>query len=218
MATDNNIIYPTLVSMTSGLENNNKSKNILVYHLLLSNNFNLQNIDIFESLKTSYEVLIYYYIIPPIFNNLKRWNSDTDCIYYKLVIPLLFQNLKKIIFLDADTLIYKDLYEMYNTNLNNNYILGFPTWSPYILKQRIRIVNYINVGTIIINIDKIRKDKKDIELLMYTFENNHKFFFPEQDAMNLIFNPSVGILPLKYGVFLIVNIFCFEKFIKLLSI
>ena len=83
--------------MTSALENNNKSKNILAYHLLLSNNFNLQNIDIFESLKNSYEVLIYYYIIPPIFNKLKRWHSNTDCIYYKLVIPLLFQNLKKII-------------------------------------------------------------------------------------------------------------------------
>ena len=51
---------------------------------------------------------------------------------------------------------------------------------------------------------------------MYTFENYHKFFFPEQDAMNLIFNPNVGILPLKYGVFLIVNIFFFEKFIKIL--
>jgi hypothetical protein len=37
MALDNNIIYPTLVSMISALENN--KKNILAYNLLLSDDF-----------------------------------------------------------------------------------------------------------------------------------------------------------------------------------
>jgi lipopolysaccharide biosynthesis glycosyltransferase len=37
IALDNNIIYPTLVSMISALENN--KKNILAYNLLLSDDF-----------------------------------------------------------------------------------------------------------------------------------------------------------------------------------
>jgi hypothetical protein len=49
MSLDNNIIYPTLVSMVSALENNNNKKNILSYNLLLSNDFNKENIQIFES-------------------------------------------------------------------------------------------------------------------------------------------------------------------------
>ena len=40
MALDNKIIYPTLVSMVSALENNNNEKNILAYYLLLSHDFN----------------------------------------------------------------------------------------------------------------------------------------------------------------------------------
>ena len=32
---DNSAVYSTLVSMTSALENNDKNKNILIYHLLL---------------------------------------------------------------------------------------------------------------------------------------------------------------------------------------
>lgn len=48
MALNNKIIYPTLISMVSALDNNNKTNNILVYNLLLSNNFNKTNIKIFE--------------------------------------------------------------------------------------------------------------------------------------------------------------------------
>ena len=58
MALNDNGIYPTLVSMTSALENNDKENNILKYYLLLSNNFDLKNVTVFESLKLKYQVMI----------------------------------------------------------------------------------------------------------------------------------------------------------------
>ena len=70
MAIDNNSFYTSLVSMVSALENNNKIKNILVYHLLLSYNFNKNFITTFDTLKNKYEVKIYYYIIPNYFQKL----------------------------------------------------------------------------------------------------------------------------------------------------
>ena len=60
MALDNKVIYPTLISMVSALENNKKG-NILVYYLLLSYDFITSNIKIFEDLKNKYEVKINYY-------------------------------------------------------------------------------------------------------------------------------------------------------------
>ena len=45
---DNSAVYSTLVSMTSALENNDKNKNILIYHLLLSNNFDMNKLHYFE--------------------------------------------------------------------------------------------------------------------------------------------------------------------------
>ena len=65
---DDKLTFPTFVSMTSGLENNNYESNLIVYHLLFSGDYNTSNIDIFESLKEKYEVKINYYVIPPIFN------------------------------------------------------------------------------------------------------------------------------------------------------
>ena len=43
---------------------------------------------------------------------------------------------------------------------------------------------YINAGVILFNIELIRKDNKDIELIKYTKDNNNNLFFPEQDAIN----------------------------------
>ena len=71
MDLDNNLIYPTLVLMISALENCDTNKNILVYYLLISHDFNITDLNIIEFLKDKYPVIINYYKIPLYFNNLK---------------------------------------------------------------------------------------------------------------------------------------------------
>lgn len=175
MALDNNVIYPTLVSMTSALENNNNENNILAYNLLLSYDFNIENIQIFESLKRNYSVIINYYIIPNIFGTFRKGVDGTICIYYRIIIPMLFPYLERILFLDSDTLIFKDLSKMYNLNFNNNFILAAQATDKYIVtKFNAKIKLYVNAGVILFNIEKIRKYNKDIELLYYTMKNYKK--------------------------------------------
>ena len=205
MSLDNNRIYPTLVSMTSALENNDNTKNILVYYLLLSHDFNVTNLEIFESLKYHYDFKIKYFYIPNIFTDMDKWR-ESDTIYYKLLIPLMFPELERMIFLDGDTLIFKDISEMYNLPFNGNYILGYPFHTPYIIdKLGINSKYYINGRVILLNIPEIRKYNKDIELLKYTADNNKKVLFLEQDTLNYIFYGKIGFLPLKYGIYLYGN-------------
>ena len=206
MSIDNNGIYISLVSMTSALENNNKEKNILIYHLLLSHDFNKKKIEYFESLKEKYDFRINYYIIPNIFNKYKKWRYSST-IYFKLLIPLIFPDYERIIFLDADTLIFKDISEMFNLPFNDNYVLGYPFHTPWMVTINGKHPKiYINSGVLLININKIRKDYKDIELIQFTLKNSEKLFFPEQDGMNYIFHEKIGLLPLKYGIYLYGNI------------
>jgi hypothetical protein len=54
-------MYPSLVVMTMCLENNDKNNHIIIFYLLLPYNFNDKNLEIFESLKLSYDVRINYY-------------------------------------------------------------------------------------------------------------------------------------------------------------
>ncbi len=212
MSLDNNAIYPTLISMTSALENNNKEKNILVYYLLLSHDFNVSNIEIFESLKNHYQFKINYYIIPNIFENFDKWR-DSDTIYYKLLLPFIFPDHDRIIFLDGDTLVFKDISEMYELPFNGNYVLGFPFHTPWIIdKLGINSKYYINGRVILLNIKKIRKNNMDINLLKYTVENYNNVLFLEQDTLNYIFYDKIGFLPLKYGTYLFGNISDFKKY------
>ena len=93
---DNKLVYPTLISMLSGLDNCNKD-NFIVYHLLLSYTFNSSDIKIFESLKEKYQVKINYYIIPNIFGKSLKWTAGTDCVYYKILIPFMFPDYERMI-------------------------------------------------------------------------------------------------------------------------
>ena len=201
---DDNLVYPTLVSMLSGLENCNK-ENFIIYHLLFSYNFNVSNIEIFESLKEKYSVKINYYIIPNIFGSSRKWTAGTDCVYYKILIPFLFPDYERMIYLDGDTLIRKDILEMFTYPFNDSYILGFPFYMGYVMgdygiKQP---EHYINGGCLLFNIKKIRKDHKDVDLLELTIKNNSIWRFREQDSINYAFYPKLGFLPLKYGIYMI---------------
>ena len=195
LSLDNSHIYPTLVLMTSALENNDKEKHLLIFYLLLSHDFNMNNIKVFESLKSKYNVGINYYCIPNLFKSLRKWKNST-AIYYKLLISLLIPNTKKIIHLDGDTLVFKDLYELFNLPFNDNYYLAQPT-RKHNFKDKKMIKRVINVGVILINIEKLRNENKDFEILYYLFNKN----FTEQLAINYVCNSKIGYLPFKYGIF-----------------
>jgi hypothetical protein len=61
LSIDDSYMYPSLVVMTMCLENNDKNNHIIIFYLLLPYNFNDKNLEIFESLKLSYDVRINYY-------------------------------------------------------------------------------------------------------------------------------------------------------------
>ena len=199
LSLDNSHIYPTLIVMVSILENNNKNNHIIIFYLLLSNNFNDSNISIFESLKKKYEVIINYYYIPNIFENLRKWRGSY-AIYYKLLIPLLFPDIKRMIHLDGDTLVFKDLWEMFNLPFKNNYLLAQRTVK-HIFKDKIVKKHVINVGVILFNIEKIRKENKDFEIFYFLFKNK----FTEQDALNYAILQQIGYLPFKFGIWFMGN-------------
>ena len=152
-------MYPSLVVMTMCLENNDKNNHIIIFYLLLPYNFNDKNLKIFESLKISYDVQINYYYITNYFDSLKKW-MGSYAIYYKLFIPILFPYIERMIHLDGDSMVFKDLWEIVNLPFDDNNFLGQPTGKCY-FKDKIFKKNPINAGVMLFNIKKLREDNKD---------------------------------------------------------
>lgn len=196
LSIDNTYIYPSLVVMTMCLENNDKNNHIIIFYLLLSNDFDDKNLEIFESLKLSYDVRINYYYMINYFDNLKKWKGS-NANYYKLFIPILFPYIERMIHLDADTMVFKDLWEMFNLPFNSNYFLAQPT-KKTLFKDKVLKKNLINVGVMIFNIKKLREDNKDFELLHYLFLKK----YTEQMIIGYVCLPDIGYLPFKYGIFI----------------
>ena len=124
----------------------------------------------------------------------------TQVTYYRLISPI-FIPLDRIIYLDSDILIFKDLYEMYQTSFQNNYVLGFlDIFSEGVDYLGLKSEKYINAGVILLNLKEIRRDKKHYELL-YMALNHKKLKHQDQTVINYILYPKIGLLPFKYGIF-----------------
>ena len=133
-------------------------------------------------------------------NYIERNNSfHTQAAYYRLIAPLLFDS-DRIIHLDGDTLIFKDLNEMYNLDFNDNYVLGIYDFiSDGIDYLGIKSNIYINDGVILFNLKKVREDNKIFGLIdMITRKTYLKN--EDQTILNYILYPKIGRIPSKYVI------------------
>ena len=104
---------------------------------------------------------------------------------------------------------------MFNLPFEDKYALGYPFHDVYKIDNFVKNASiYINGGVLLFNIKKILKDKKDFELIEFTIKNNINLWFLEQDSINIVFYPNIGLLPLKYGIYMYGNINSFEKIVQ----
>ena len=198
MSINENYFYPTLVSMTSILINCNKSKTFLTFHLLCSPNIKPISLLKIKSLFEKYRnfEIICYNMGNNFINNKMECLSPAGC--YRLLTPI-FIDTKWLLHLDGDTLTLKDLSELYQNEFSDYYVLGFLDYSKDFGNNETRSEKYINSGVILLNLDKIRNDKMVYDLINI-FNNKTKLEKHDQTAINYVFYPKIGLLPLKYGI------------------
>ena len=144
---NNKYIYPLIVSINSALKNSNKNKTTLVYHILISKHLKKQYINKLRSLLFIYptNLVIIFYNMGDAFKKFKH-QKYSQVAYYRLISPI-FIPLDRIIYLDSDVLIFNDLYEMYQTPFEDNYVLGFlDIFSEGVDYLGLKSEKYINSG------------------------------------------------------------------------
>lgn len=103
--------------------------------------------------------------------NFKVQYHVTRADLFKFFMPDIFPELDKILYIDVDTIIQKDLLEIYNVNLGNKYIGVVYKCSPKYIWKKILWHWYpkkkysYNCGVILYNLKKWRKDNITQELI-----------------------------------------------------
>ena len=194
---NNKYVYPALVSIESLLINCDKSRTFITYHILCPPDFSEINLKKLKTLMNRYSFnleLIFYNMG----NNFGHFSKGrlSQVTFYRLLLPI-FVDINRILHLDLDTLILKDLSEIYNEDFNENYILGILDYLRHGVDYLgLKSEKYINAGVILINLEKIRKDKKYYDLInitKYEYLKNH-----DQTVLNYVLYPKIGIIPNKY--------------------
>ena len=123
--------------------------------------------------------------------------------YARILLPSMLPNLDKVIYLDCDLVVCKDLKSLWETDVNDVAV----TMAPDLLYQdkatlsRLGINNnYLNSGVIVMNLDYWRKHDVQNRLLSYIIDKGKELIYNDQDALNVILQKERRQLPVKYNV------------------
>ena len=218
MASDNNYTYPLIVAMTSLVENKNADTKIDFY-IMISGDFLPENKAKIMSFQNKYNNCTITLIdMKDKLNDIYTSRHITEASYYRLMLPFLLPNLDKVLYLDSDTIICKDVSDLYNHDLDNYYLAGvldvcccgsnmvnvrrrraetekdffIETFGDECYKKQ-----YVNAGVLLFNLSKIRTDKRHIEFIENAKMYNHMYH--DQDVLNFVCFGRILILPDVYN-------------------
>ena len=123
--------------------------------------------------------------------------------YARLLLSSILPNLDKVIYLDCDLVVCKDLKSLWETDVNDVAVAMTPDlW--YQDKETLSRLginnNYLNSGVIVMNLDYSRKHDVQNRLLSYIIDKGNELIYNDQDALNLILQDERRQLPVKYNV------------------
>ena len=191
----NNYYTPlTYVSMLSILNSKDISTYISFY-IVIPKDFDKKNIDFLSSLYDQYDYFnITFLIIDKRYNKAFISRHITTQAYYRFSLGELIPYLNKIIYLDSDTICFKDLTNFYNINFRGKIILG-----QIIITNNYKKTGYyrINSGILLLNLKEMRKIKLE-EKVINIINKGYKNKFHDQAIINIYFKKYVGIFPPQY--------------------
>lgn len=200
MALDDEYTYPTIVSITSIMENK-KPETKYDFYIMHPSELQEENKEKLKSLSTKYEGCNINLIdMADKYVAANQSGYITTPAYYRLALSDVLPDVDKVIWLDGDTLTFTDLTEMYNINMRSRYYDGF---LDYLGQDAFSSMNdhYICSGVMLVNLKSLRNDGVTAKFDKFIERNNEKLVKHDQTVINAVCGVKNGILPAKYGIF-----------------
>lgn len=195
LVTDENYALPTTVVVTSIRENRNPDNNYSIHILTvgLSDQSKEKMLSLNEK---GFEVKIIERALSNDFLKMKQVRGRvTPAAMMKFELPELFSQYDRILYLDSDMLVQKDLADLFNTDLGDNYaavvkdILTYRRKDEHLKWLKFEPQAYFNSGMMLLNLKKMREDDITFRLIDYRRYGLNRF--TDQDALNVVFGTSV---------------------------
>lgn len=197
---DSGYAMPLTVSATSIFENH-KEDNVIIYvfYSTLTDN---QKEKLYLLAKTYNQTVELIHVDEHYFKDapILRWSKET---YYRLLIhELLTEKVKKILYLDCDIIINKNIRDLYNIDLKDKYIAALPEKQSFSYRERLKLNQdgqYFQAGVILFDLVKT-KNILNYNNALLTIDNiGQDMLAVDQDVMNVMFDGKIYSLDKKYN-------------------
>ena len=204
-AVDDNYIPFLGVALKSLIENSSKEYKYTIKVLYTSvKESNMNRIKKYNSNNVDIEFVDLDTKVNEISHKLYTRDYFSKTTYYRLLIPDLYPEYKKVLYLDSDIVILKDIAELYNIDLKDNLLAA----APDDVIQTIEVFrnyaekvvgvadyrNYFNAGILVLNLEELRtfnfKDK-----FLYLLSTIKFSVAQDQDYLNRLCKGRVTLLP-----------------------
>jgi lipopolysaccharide biosynthesis glycosyltransferase len=185
---DENYLSPVYALLTSIFENNKASR--FVIHAIASGVAEFQKDELVAYVE-KYGHAICFYKIEQDFASIFTLNKAmwwTESIFYRLLFPVLVpEHVDKLLYLDTDIIVLKDLSELFAIDTGEMPVAAVRDFVDY--RPELGIYspnNYFNSGVLLIN--RLQWIKQDIttKTINYIRDNADKLLFPDQDTLNAV--------------------------------
>ena len=199
---DSNFLFQAMITLASIMDSQRDNLRIR-FHIAVVLNFTAFDMLKIYSLrdKIRNETEFNFYNASRVEKDLYGLNTKGPGLLAKLLLPQLIPNdINKLLLFDiGDILVLRDLTELYNWDMKDNMYVGVPDKR---LGQKSLITkkiykNYINVGSFLINVTKVKSENMYDKFKKY--KNFYHSYMGDQDILNDVAFGKVGMFPLKFG-------------------
>lgn len=211
LVTDHNFIMPTVIAMKSVCISN--PKEYITFHVIIDETVNKVDVDSIKKINESNEGKVSLKLYPinsggidlNIFPQIGKTHHSKATYYRILVCNILPPELKKVLYIDSDVIVRKNISELWNIDIEGYAVACVPDANEdnrEILK-RLNIdykLGYFNAGIAYINLEYWRLNNIQNRLLTFIKEKSDLIKFVDQDVLNAVLKSEKKFLPLKYNV------------------
>lgn len=126
--------------------------------------------------------------------------------YYRLLIPQYISRYDKILYLDSDLIIKKDIAELYDIDLQDNLLAGvvdilLPNEAQERLSWGYDPLGHINAGVLLINLKQWQQEDKHKACMKTLAAYNSKLSLADQDILNIVGQNRILYLDYKWNFY-----------------
>ena len=139
-----------------------------------------------------------------VFNGLPLFENITIANYFRfLIADLLPVKIKRVIYLDADTIVLSSIRKLYEEDMQHRTIAGAIDFSAEPMQQRLGVKRYINAGVLLIDLQQWREKNYSRLCIGYARTQQDKIVFADQCVLNSVLQEDMHILPKKWNTFIL---------------